>query len=73
MFTSYGIPEPCKTGNDLPFNGSNFSEYARYAGFEHKTFTQLWLEANGQVENLNKTLKAADYAELHRNVTQRAD
>ena len=52
-----GIPDIVKSDNGPPFNGSDFSNYAKYMGFKHRKITPLWPRANGETERFMKTIK----------------
>ena len=54
-----GIPEVVKTDNGPPFNGEQFSSWAKYTGFAHRLVTPLWPEANGEAERFMRTLGKA--------------
>jgi type IV secretory pathway VirB4 component len=57
IFAMFGIPETVKSDNGPPFNGKEFHEYAKQAGFHHKKITPLWPQANGEVEAFMKNIK----------------
>ena len=59
IFAHQGIPEVVKSDNGLPFNGEQFSSWAKYIGFAHRRITLLWLEANGEAERFMRTLGKA--------------
>ena len=46
-----------ESDNELPFNSREFADYARYMGFQHKTITPAYPQANGMVERFNSMLK----------------
>ena len=48
-----------KTDNGPPFNGDQFSPWAKYIGFAHSRITPLWPEANGEAERFMRTLGKA--------------
>ena len=48
-----------KTDNGSPFNGEQFSSWAKYIGFAHRRVTPLWPEANGEAERFMRTLGKA--------------
>ena len=59
IFSLFGIPEEIKSDNGPPFQGEEFTEYAKSVGFRHRKFTPLHPEANGQAERFVRTLKKA--------------
>jgi len=62
LFSEHGIPSIVKTGP--PFNSREFSEFAKYMGFQHRKVT-IWRQANGQVEStMKKIVKVIQIAKL---------
>ena len=63
IFARQGIPDELKTGNGPPFNGVEFSNFAKYLGFHHRKVQPLWPRANGDAErfmpNLEKCVRTA--------------
>ena len=59
IFARQGIPEVVKSDNGPPFNGEQFSSWAKYIGFAHRRVTPLWPEANGEAERFMRTLGKA--------------
>ena len=61
IFSIFGIPEECKSGNapppPPPVQGQEFAEFARTQGFKHRKITPWHPEANGEVERFVKTLQ----------------
>ena len=57
IFARHGVPQIVKTDNGSPFNATDFSNFAKYMGFQHKPVTPLWPEANGGVERFMRVLK----------------
>ena len=56
IFSMFGIPRVIKTDNGPPFNGSQFSQFARYMGFHHRKITPLWPQANATAERFMRTI-----------------
>ena len=50
IFARQGIPDELKTDNGPPFNGVEFSNFAKYLGFHHRKVQPLWPRANGEAE-----------------------
>ena len=63
IFARQGIPNELKTDNGPPFNGAEFSNFAKYLGFHHRKVQPLWPRANGEAErfmpNLEKCVRTA--------------
>ena len=63
IFARQGIPNELKTDNGPPFNGVEFSNFAKYLGFHHRKVQPLWPRANGEAErfmpNLEKCVRTA--------------
>ena len=63
IFARQGIPNELKTDNGPPFNGTEFSNFAKYLGFHHRKVQPLWPRANGEAErfmpNLEKCVRTA--------------
>ena len=63
IFARQGIPDELKTDNGPPFNGVEFSNFAKYLGFHHRKVQPLWPRANGEAErfmpNLEKCVQTA--------------
>lgn len=63
MFAAFGQVNTVKTDNGPPFNGHEFSEYAKKKGFNHHKVTPRHPRANGECErfmrNLNKAIRIA--------------
>ena len=57
IFSLMGIPKILKSDNGPPFQGHEFAEFCRNLGVKHRKITPLWPQANGQVENFNKSIK----------------
>ena len=57
MFTIFGTPNVVKSDNGPPFNGEDFSKFAKVLEFKHRKVTPLWPRANGEVERFVRTLK----------------
>ena len=62
MFARHGISEVLITNNCPPFNGSELTKFARYAGFEHREITTIWLCANGDAGRIMACLMKATRA-----------
>ena len=63
IFARQGIRDELKTDNGPPFNGVQFSNFAKYSGFHHRKVQPLWPRANGEAErfmpNLEKCVRTA--------------
>ena len=63
IFARQGIPDELKTDNGPPFNGVEFSNFAKHLGFHHRKVQPLWPRANGEAErfmpNLEKCVRTA--------------
>ena len=63
IMTNYGIPEVLGCDNGPPFNGKEFTAFAKYMGFKIGNVTPLAPWANGMVErfmpNLTKLMRIA--------------
>ena len=57
VFALFGIPKVLKSDNGPPFNGEEFSKFARQQGFHHRKITPRHPMANGMCERFVKTLK----------------
>ena len=62
MFARHGISEVLITNNCPPFNGSELTKFARYAGFEHRKITTIWLCASGDAGRIVACLMKATRA-----------
>jgi transposase InsO family protein len=64
MFARQGIPDIVKSDNGPPFNGQEFSTFAKELGFQHRRITPVWSQANGEAERfmrtLNKNIRASN-------------
>ena len=49
-----------RSDNGSPFQSKEFSDYARFMGFEHDPVTPVYPKANGLVENFNKNIVKVD-------------
>jgi hypothetical protein len=56
IFFRFGVPDEIKTDNGPPFNGAEFSDFAKYHCFKHRKITPAWPAANGHVEVFNKMI-----------------
>ena len=56
IFSRQGVPVVLKTDNGTPFNSSEFEQFARYLGFEHRKVTPYWPRANGEAEHFMRTI-----------------
>ena len=59
IFARQGIPDELKTDNGpppLPFNGVEFSNFAKYLGFRHRKVQPLWPSANDEAERFMPNL-----------------
>ena len=63
IFARQGNPDELKTDNGSPFNGVEFSNFAKYLGFYHRKVQPLWSRANDEAErfmpNLEKCVRTA--------------
>jgi hypothetical protein len=59
IFARHGVPKVVRTDNGPPFNGSTFTRWGRSIGFEHRTITPLWPQANAEAERMMDTLGKA--------------
>ena len=57
MVNMYGIFEEIKSDNELPFNGSKFSNFAQEQGFRHRKVTPAWARTSGDRERFKQMLK----------------
>ena len=57
IFASYGIPLKVKSDNGSPFNSTQFENYAKFMGFNHRRITPEYPQANGLVENFNNMIE----------------
>ena len=55
VFFSFDIPLKVKSDNGSLFDCGDFDKYAKYLGFIHHHITPAYPQANGLVENLNRT------------------
>lgn len=56
IFAAYGVPQVVKSDNGPPpFNGDEFTQFAKYLGSKHQKVSPLWPKANGEVEHFMKT------------------
>ena len=69
ILSEFGVPVTIRTDNGPPFNGKDFAAYAAKMGFNHRTVTYAWPEANGLVErfmrSLSKVFRTASAAGVH--------
>ncbi|KAI8517593.1 hypothetical protein Bbelb_036100 [Branchiostoma belcheri] len=56
IFARFGNPSTLRTDNGPQFVSTEFTEYLREQGIEHRRTTPLWPQANGEVERQNRTL-----------------
>ena len=59
VFSLFGFPEVIKSDNGPPFQGHAWKVFLKECGVRHRRITPLWPQANGQVENFNKSLEKA--------------
>ena len=59
MMSRFGIPEVVRSDNVPPFNGKEFSKFARYMGFDYKPVPPRAPWTNGLVERFMPNLKKA--------------
>jgi len=69
ILSEFGVPVRIRTDNGPPFNGKDFAAFAAKMGFEHRTVTYAWPEANGLVErfmrSLSKVIRTASASGVH--------
>lgn len=53
----FGIPEKVVSDNGPPFSSREFREFAKAYQFKHATYSPLYPQSNGKVENAVKTAK----------------
>ena len=56
MFTTHGLPYSIKTDNGRQFVSEELETFLEEHGIEHRTSTPYWHQANGEVEQQNRTL-----------------
>lgn len=56
-FSRYGLPCVVMSDNGPPFNGKQFSDFAKAYEFQHVTSSPRYPQSNGKVENAIKTAK----------------
>ena len=56
IFSEFGIPKKVRSDNGSPFNSKEFRDFAAFLGFENKTVTPYYPQANGMVEKFNTML-----------------
>ena len=56
MFTTHGLPYSIKTDNGRQFVSEELETFLEEHGIEHRTSTPYWPQANGEVEQQNRTL-----------------
>ena len=57
IFSEFGIPVKVKSDNGPPFNGTEFRNFSKYMGFDHKPIQPEHPESNGLVEKFNASLE----------------
>ena len=77
IFARQGIPNKLKTNNGPPFNGVEFSNFAKYLGFHHRKVQPLRPRANGEAEcfmpNLEKCVQTVVVEGKNLNCTNFSD
>ncbi len=56
MIARHGVPHSIKSDNGPQFISSEFEEFLREFGIEHRRSCPLWPQANGEVEAQNRSL-----------------
>ena len=56
IFCTHGLPQSFKTDNGTEFVSDEFEHFLKTNDIEHCTLTQLWPQANGEVERQNRSL-----------------
>lgn len=57
VFATHGFPDEIKSDNASYFVSNEFKSTLASWGIEHKTVTEYWPQANGQVERFNQVLE----------------
>ncbi|CAB4026142.1 Transposon Tf2-9 poly [Paramuricea clavata] len=57
VFATHGFPDEIKSDNASYFVSTEFKDTLTSWGIEHKTVTEYWPQANGQVERFNQVLE----------------
>ncbi|CAB4037162.1 Retrovirus-related Pol poly [Paramuricea clavata] len=57
VFATHGFPDKIKSDNASYFVSTEFKDTLTSWGIEHKTVTEYWPQANGQVERFNQVLE----------------
>lgn len=57
IFEEHGIPSKIITGNDTQFTSALFQEFSSSYGFEHRTTSPYFPQANGFIERTVQTVK----------------
>jgi len=56
IFTRLGYPKKLKTDNGRQHVSAEFKEYCKQCGIDQVTSPPYWPQANGEVENMNRSL-----------------
>ena len=57
IFATHGFPDEIKSDNASYFVSAEFKDTLASWGIDHKTVTEYWPQANGQVERFNQVLE----------------
>ena len=57
VFATHGFPDEIKSDNASYFVSAKFKDTQASWGIQHKTVTEYWPQANGQVERFNQVLE----------------
>ena len=57
VFATHGFPDEIKSDNASYFVSAEFKDTLASWGIQHKTVTEYWPQANGQVERFNQVLE----------------
>ncbi|CAB4035987.1 Transposon Tf2-6 poly, partial [Paramuricea clavata] len=57
IFAQHGYPTVLKSDNASYFTSTQFKTTLQSWGVQHKTVTEYWPQANGQVERFNEVIK----------------
>lgn len=57
IFSRLGIPKTIKVDNAPNFNSEEMQKFCKENGVEMVNSPPYWPQANGEVENINKSLK----------------
>ena len=61
----HGLPETLTSDNGGQFTSNEMESFLKINGITHNRTTLLWLQANGQVERINRFIKKAIQAAIN--------